>query len=161
MSSDITLTIHSIAKVPVQVANVNREMVEIKAGDASTEDQSLEKATLRVSEANALAMNAAEGASIMLPAELAAVRAAAVNPDTITEDVATIVMVAGAGFDTSGMEIVVYDDAGEIVDEVAATSSANHAIASITIADAVAGFIGVKNAADEYSNRLAFEVEAA
>lgn len=161
------LYVQSVKDVDVQVvASTNIPMQEIKLGDSSnlraTPNQV--EATLRMSEAQRISAGFAVGVTAQLSAGVPTdfdLQVDAVGPGTITEDVATAVMLAGVGF-SGATKVVVYDDSDEILLEADATVVSDNAVtASVTIADAVIGSIGVRIGADTYSNAVTFTVEAA
>lgn len=166
MAQEINLTVRSVEVVTVErtgngIARSANDMRKIVANDSANPLDVLSSAELIVTPAQAVGMNAEVGSALNLQAGLGTFEIYAVVPDTITEDAATTVMISGQNFDLSGMEIIVFDDLGAEVDNFAATGNANYLTASITIADAVVGSIGVRTAGAVDSNDLTFTVEAA
>jgi hypothetical protein len=146
MSSTVSLTVRSIEQVAIQGGGYGnetvRQMRKIKADDSLTGPFSTLE--MVVSPSEAVGMHLVKGANITLQADATGHAVDAIGPDTITEDAATDVLIAGRGF-TSASVVQVYDDSDEQIgtDIVPTFISANALSASLNIADAVVGSLVV------------------
>jgi hypothetical protein len=158
-----SLTVRSIEQVSVQGGGYGdetvRQMMKIKADDAAVGPFSTLE--MVVSPSDAVAMELVKGGNLSFAVESTGLRVDAISPATITEDVATDILIAGRGF-TSATRVQIFDDSAEQIGENLTPTliSENALTVSVTIADAVVGSLGVINGST-VSNAVTLTVEAA